>query len=215
MKGASTGCYSVHEMYAMWSNDDWVYDSKGKREVCKMMMDCLKESGISRLRFLSMPANGREVKCLMANGFSFDFDDCVAVEREKKGADNLKGLFSLLHYNREMDGVIPVRCGNIDDLIMSGHTLSMPKFNFIHFDYNGPLVGSHVEAVELSMRRNRKAVVAVTVQAGNAHGLRMNYNSGDFPFDKISPDMAFYRQYKGVGGKIMETYCFRAREDEG
>jgi hypothetical protein len=188
-----------------WSKKLWPYETSGKREVCEMIHTELDRLGYSDLNFLSLPGNGREIRQLLDAGFDFNYDDCLGVEKYKARA--LAAFLKRLFHAGELGGIMPIVRDDMDRVLTDGRTL--PEFNAIHLDYNGPLTVPHVLATEAALRRNPDAVVAVTVQSGNAHGLRMDYKSGEFPFRTVNPEKLFFQPYAGVKGCPMETYCFK------
>lgn len=191
-------------MLNFWSKKLWPYETSGKREVCEMIQMELDRLGYSELNFLSLPGNGREIRQLLDAGFDFNYDDCLGVEKYKAKA--LQEFLRRLFMRGELGGIMPVIRDDIDKVLTDGRLL--PEFNAIHLDYNGPLTLKHLLATETALRKNPDAVVAVTVQSRNAHGLRMDYRQGDFPFLTVNPELLFFQPYAGVKGCPMETYCF-------
>ena len=191
-------------LFNIWDKKKWPYETSGKREVGDMIQTELDHLGYYDLNFLSLPGNGREIKKLIDGGFDFNYDDCLGVERYKAKA--LREFLKRLFQRGELGGIIPVVSDDVDRVLTDGRLL--PEFNAIHLDYNGPLTMPHVIAAETALTNNPDAIVAVTVQSKNVHGLRIDYNAGDFPFLQADPELLFFQPYAGVKKCPMETYCF-------
>lgn len=194
----------------IWHKKIWPYETPGKRQVCDMIHTELDRLGYGDLSFLSMPANGREIRQLLDAGFDFNYDECLGVEKYR--AKVLSEFLRRLFLTGEIGGVMPVISDNIDKVLLDGR--SLPEFNAIHLDYNGPLTMKHLLATEAALRNNPDAVVAVTVQSLNTRGLRIPYNQGELPFQTVNPELLFFQPYRGIKslafpkGCPMETYCF-------
>ena len=224
-KGGGTGCPACSgrapvmkikeaRLFNIWRKEEWPYATIGKNQVGEMIQTQLDSLGYNDLNFLSMPAEGREIKQLTKSGFNINYSESLGVE--KYNLRGIRELFRKLHVFGFLDGVLPVIKDDIDNVLLDGREL--PEFNAVHLDYNGPLTLKHVMATESALKKNPGAIVAVTVQAENSHGLRMDYKQGDFPFISMTPELLFFQPYLGIkskackNGRPMETYCFRMRK---
>ena len=188
------------------------YKSVGKEHVCEMAQNYLGRYGHgSIINAFTMPGNGRELVQFNKAGFTLT-DDSLGVERCGTQFKVLRALLPKLVKMGILANIIPLVKADVDKLLQSNQ--EFPEYVYIHLDYCGPLIWSHVFALEAALRRNPNAIVIITVQANNAHGWRINYTAGQLPFQTMTAELLFFQPYLGrktgnyKNGCPMEAYCF-------
>jgi hypothetical protein len=193
----------VWRTICFWKKGDFTYSGAGKDNVTEMMIEQWGRFGYDDLRFLSMPADGRELKRIVQE-FNLNYPNCLAVERDC--AWTLRRVIEALYRLGEIGGIIPVVKDDVDHLLLRGDARD---FNVAHLDYNGPLVIPHVLAAEKALEVPG-SIVAVTVSQNERMYNVVNHREGEFPFTKRPHELLFWQPYKGSGGAPMETFCFRS-----
>ena len=158
----------------------WPYSNPEKDAITQDIMT-LSEPGGS---FLSMPHFGRELSIMKGH---FNPDLSVGVERDTKIFNSIFKPFRKL-----FPGIQLVKA-DINDYAMD------KEFDLAHLDYNGPITGKALDAIDSLMQRGQ---VFVTFQSQFRYGMDDFFSLEEL--QELYP-IIYTREYRGIKGIPMTT----------
>ena len=160
----------------------WPYQTKGKNEVTKAMLDFSKDFfPEGQPSFLSMPHFGRELS-LMED--FIDLEKSLGIERDFKTFNTILKAFARILPGYE------VKHACIDEFSINTKRV----FDIAHLDYNGPLIESHLQAAESLVKKDTLTFLTLSEHK--------RFDGTDFkiPVEELSQvgEIVFQNKYLGL-----------------
>jgi hypothetical protein len=193
--------FAADKLFDVFVKGKFPYDTIGKQETTALIIDTVDEYVGNDFNFLSLPGNGRELKYI-ADAFNLNIPDSLGVEWDSKHFKILQHLW------RKIGWRLPMKKGDIDDLILEG--LDQP-FEVAHLDYNGFLTPKRIQSItKLVDETPNNGLVFVTLNT-NTRGMGIEYPKGLLPI--ANGDIVMHQPYIGLRGSKMETFGIQKKSN--